>query len=150
MLARLSSGTVALAFPLPAIGLGGLDDLSADAAPTGLSCLSLTMRARFFFGSVTLRASRPSIRFGELNNFSVNADPATLAAMRESFFSGAITLIASRSRLGLWDLDNFSVNAAPPGWRRSGRYVNRRRSTLRNRATSRRWRLRRRRIRIAS
>ena len=130
--------------PLPAIRLGGLDDLPVDAAPHGLP---FTMHARFFFGSITLRASRPGIRFGELNNFSIDADPAKFAAMRECFFSGPITLIASHSGLRLGNFDDFAVNAAPPGrWRRSrrraARYVNWRRSALRTCDTNRRLRRR--------
>lgn len=165
ILERLLPRTVALTTPLPAVRFGGLHDLSGrsvgfdvglgvgrvKAAPTRLP---FTMRARFFFGSVTLRASRAGIRFGKLNNFSINADPAKFPAMRECFFSGAITLIASHSGLGFWDLDDSSVNAAPPGLRRSQRRagrigcVNWIRSALRTSATN--WRLRRRRIRIAS
>src|SRR5437588_10615430 len=116
MLARFFSRTVALTFSLLAIRFAGLDDLSANAAPTRLfRRIRRTMPTRFCFRSVTLRASRPNIPFRELNHFSVHADPAisSSATTLARFLFGAESLTASRAALSFSRLDNLSIDAAP-------------------------------------
>jgi hypothetical protein len=73
ILERFFSRTVAFTTPLPAIRLGGLDELSVDAAPTGL--VSVTILERFFFRSVAFTTPLPAIRLGGLDELSVDAAP---------------------------------------------------------------------------
>ena len=113
MLERFYVRRVALTTILPALRLGGLDDLSVDAAPTELYTIFAVLE-RSGWGIVAFTISLPALRFGGRDQFSVDTAPAGLA-MFARFFFGIVTLTPVLPAIRLRGRENLSVDTAPAG-----------------------------------
>jgi hypothetical protein len=119
ILERFFSRTVAFTTPLPAIRLGGLDELSVDAAPTELSG---TILERFFFRTVAFTTPPQAIRLGGLDELSVDAAPTEVFTILERFFFRSVAFTTPLPAIRLGGLDELSVDAAPTMRRRRRRW----------------------------